>query len=964
MVKAGVRKLLSVPPAMRDAFSSCEQRFAQTCFVTSDPEGTQVGSGGGTAHVLAEAFRASGEPQFESWLAAAPSAVVHGGGQSRRLPAYAPAGKLFLPVPVYRWALGQCLDQTLLDMQGEFLDRVAQSASASARVTVASGDVLLRADESLPEFPDADVVMLGMWTQPEEAQHFGVMFCDRSDPERLVTFLQKPTPNRIRELGRRHLFLVDVGVWLLSARAVRVLMAKSGWDAQAQAFEGGAPGFYDLYGQWGPQLGAEPQDLDEAVNELTCAVVPLPDGGFYHFGCTRDVIDSAHQLQHLVADQRMFGTGGFHHPRQFILNSEFACPRGDGCNHTLWVENSTIPESWSLASEHCLTGVPPNSWSFAPETGVCLDFVPIGECGFGVRPYGMDDGFRGEIGDSGTLWLGRPFRDWLKKRNLSLSEANLEAGTDLQDSAIFVVLELAEIDGAFLAWLTDAEPQPSEAFSARWVGALRLSATQLASQSNLPRLYASRGQRLRKGLLQMASKGSGIFHRLDLRRAAELLAGEPIAATTAEPGEGAGPLAEIHDAMFRSVVARGAGDEAEGERLAQYAFERLAATIVDPVRADPVLPKCDVLEDQIVWGRAPVRIDLAGGWSDTPPYCLEHGGATMNLALDLNGQPPIQVFARRIAEPHLVIKSIDLGVKDILREYADVGAYAQLGAGFAVARAAFALCGFHPDFSACACGSLGEQLELFGGGIEVSMLAAVPKGSGLGTSSILSATLLGTLSDFCGLGWDRHELIRRTLVLEQLLTSGGGWQDQVGGVFHGAKLVETVPGPEQAPVVRWLPRSFFTSPAMADRMLLYYTGITRVARHILAEIVQGMFLNSGSHLQLLGQIRQNAHYAYDAVLREDANALVEAVRRSWQLNQQLDAGTNVPGVQAILDICAEDLAATKLLGAGGGGYLFMIARDSASAQRIRDRLEAAPPNPKARVVDISLSREGLQVTRS
>lgn len=962
MVQAGMRTLLSVPPAMRDVFQACEGRFASTCFAASDPAGTQVGSGGGTAHLLAEAFRASGEPRFDDWLAAAPSAVVHGGGQSRRLPAYAPAGKLFLPVPVSRWALGQRLDQTLLDMQGEFLEQVSGSASACSRVIVASGDVLLRSSESLPEFPEADVVLLGMWTQPEEAQHFGVMFCDRSEPERLVTFLQKPTPNKIRELGRQQLFLVDVGVWLLSARAVRVLMRKSGWQEDAQTFSGGQAGFYDLYGQWGPQLGEKPQERDPEVSELSCAVVPIPDGGFYHFGRTRDVIDSAHQLQNLVSDQRRFGAGSFHHPRQFILNSAFYCPRGNGENHTLWIENSMIPASWTLSSEHCLTGVPDNDWDVALEPGVCLDFVPVGETAYGLRAYGMDDAFRGSIGDAATLWCGQSVGAWLEARGLTFEACGLDEATDLQEAALFPLLDVAEMDGGFLAWMTDVAPSASKDYVSQWRGARRLSAVELSAMANLPRLYDSRRARLRQGLIQMAAKGSGVFHRLDLKVAAELLGNKQLEGAVASIHDD--PLAGIHDTMFRSLVADNRGDTELAEQLSGESFRRLSNLIVEPIQSDPVLPRCDVLEDQIVWGRSPVRIDLAGGWSDTPPYCLEHGGATMNLALDLNGQPPIQVFARSISEPCLVIKSIDLGVEDVLRTYDDVGAYAQLGAGFAVARAAFALCGFHPGFSACAAGSLREQLEAFGGGIEVSMLAAVPKGSGLGTSSILAATLLGTLSDFCGLGWDLHELVHRTLGLEQLLTSGGGWQDQVGGIFHGAKLVETSSGPEQTPVVRWLPRTFFSSPAVSGRMLLYYTGITRVARGILAEIVQGMFLNSGTHLRLLDQIRQNAHYAYDAVLREDAGALEDAVRRSWKLNQQLDAGTNVPGVQAILDRCGKDIAAAKLLGAGGGGYLFMIARDTAAAQRIRERLEKDPPNPKARFVGMSLSETGLQVTRS
>jgi galactokinase/mevalonate kinase-like predicted kinase len=244
------------------------------------------------------------------------------------------------------------------------------------------------------------------------------------------------------------------------------------------------------------------------------------------------------------------------------------------------------------------------------------------------------------------------------------------------------------------------------------------------------------------------------------------------------------------------------------------------------------------------------------------------------------------------------------------------------------------------------------------------MLAAIPKGSGLGTSSILAATLLGTLSDFTGLHWDRFDICQRTMALEQMLTSGGGWQDQFGGVFHGAKLIETTPGMEQNPTIRWLPENFFCNSETGERMLLYYTGITRVAHNILGEIVRGIFLNSSPQLETIGAISETALYAYDAVQRNDSDAFAAAIEQSWQLNQQLDSGTNVPDVQKIIDRCGSHLRSAKLLGAGGGGYLLMMADSAADAQVIRSILSRNPPNSKARFVDISLSETGLQVTRS
>ena len=117
-----------------------------------------------------------------------------------------------------------------------------------------------------------------------------------------------------------------------------------------------------------------------------------------------------------------------------------------------------------------------------------------------------------------------------------------------------------------------------------------------------------------------------------------------------------------------------------------------------------------------------------------------------------------------------------------------------MGDPFSIPKAALALCGFLPEFCSETYPTLRHQLEAFGCGLELTLLAAIPAGSGLGTSSILAATVLGALSNCCGLGWDKNEICNRTLILEQLLTTGGGWQDQYGGVLRGVKLLQTEAG--------------------------------------------------------------------------------------------------------------------------------------------------------------------------
>ena len=964
-----IQHLLSLPPQMARDFATLENRARPDWFATSDPADSKLGSGGGTAHLLAAAWQATGGgAPFSEWLNASRKLMIHGGGQSRRLPAYAAVGKLLMPLPAFRWSVGQRLDQTLLDLQLPGYDRVLAHAAPGTVAMVASGDVFLQFAKELPAFPAVDVLGLGMWVTPEVAHNFGVFFCRRARPNELAFFLQKPSPARIRELSTEYLYLIDTGMWLLSERAVRVLMRHCGWDEERQVFGRGVPDTYELYAEFGLALGRAPVGKDSEVSALTSAVVPLPEAEFYHFGTSRQMIESISALQNLELDETKLGLmGAKRHPDQYLQNSCFSYPLRLQENHTLWVENSTVPASWRLACDHVLTSVPANEWDLRLEPGVCLDFVPVGESDFCVRAYGIDDPFRGAIGDSGTYWFGRPAPDWFAVRGIDCGAANLNLVTDIQQARLFPVLRSDQLEPRFFEWMISVRPERNDSFVRLWSSVPRCSAQELGDRINLPRWYRQRAENRNACLAPMLKNYRwSVFFKLDLESTARLFAGTGQALPPPVPETDAGlePMQSVHDQMFRAAVLRHRQQPSFAEHEGE-AFAHLRRMIVRDAQLSPVAPRRCVLDDQIVWGRSPVRLDLAGGWTDTPPYCLEHGGRVVNVAVDLNGQPPIQVFAKLGERPELVLRSIDLGVEQRVRTYAELDTFAQPGSEFALAKAGFALAGFLPRFHAeGGFPSLEKQLEAFGGGIEISLLSAVPKGSGLGTSSILAATVLATLGDLCGLNWDRNVLFTRTLALEQMLTTGGGWQDQAGGIFRGMKLIETTSGLAQKPTLRWLPEHLFESDYANKTILLYYTGLTRLAKNILHEIVRGIFLNSPEHLQTVEAIGANAEAAFNALQRVDYAGMVAAVRRSWELNQRLDADTNPRAVQQILDRIADYLDATKLLGAGGGGYLLMFAKDAEAAARIRQTLTEYPPNDRARFVSLQLSDTGLQLTRS
>ncbi|AIE83750.1 bifunctional fucokinase/fucose-1-phosphate guanylyltransferase [Fimbriimonas ginsengisoli] len=945
------QRLVTLPSTMAPVFNRLESRAEPDWFAAHDPY--PLGSGGGTANALLAAWRASGNQRFYDWLRAERRIVIHAGGQSRRLPAYAVVGKALMPIPALRGSIGQKPDQALIDLQVGLCDQLFERSPDCLRVMVVSGDALLRPTTLPADIPDADVVCLGMRTDAETAQSFGAFFISHDQPDSLAMFLQKPAPDRTRALAVTHDCFLDTGIWLLSEDAVRALLERSGLENPDQ---GGTLKEYELYSDFGPALGRHPVADDPLVNALTSAVVPI-QGEFLHFGTSRQLIESVTELHDQAhhASPLGFLSASRRHPNQHVQNAEFDGPPPFQAGHAYWVENSHVPPTWTLEGENVVTGIPRNRWGLTLPRGVCLDMVPVSEKGICARIYGFDDPFKGPIEDDSTRFLGRPLSQWLRERNLTLDQS---PGTDIQATLLFPVLEGSDSDESLVAWMIDANAHPE--MRERWIEARRLSASDLLSAANVDRIYSQRAEFASRSLKAMQrNHATSIFYSLDLERSAEILHRDQPDFEPLPLGEDASLVKQMHDGMFRSALLRLRG-AAEWEQAEGEAFGTLRRAVLDNVPAMSS-PTCGVASDQIVWGRSPLRFDLAGGWTDTPPYCLLNGGRVLNVAVELNGQPPVQVFVRRSERKDVLLRSIDLGTERRFSSFEELAGDLTERSEFSLAQAALSLAGFSPEPEG---GTLERALERFGGGIEMSLLAAVPKGSGLGTSSILASTILASLSEFCNLGWSQSDVMARTLALEQILSTGGGWQDQVGGCLPGIKDLETGPGLVQNPTCRWLPDRLL-GPENANHVaLLYYTGITRVAKSVLREIVRGMFLNSGPRLDTLRKIRENVQPTADAIQRNHMDALGAAVRRSWQLNQELDSGTNPPPVQAILAKVEDYLLGAKLLGAGGGGFLFMIAKDQDAALRVRSILETAPPSDRARFFDFKVSQTGLEVTKS
>lgn len=957
-----MKKLLSLPPNVVESFHDITGLDHQEYFCTSDPADKKLGSGGGTAWLLAAAH-ASTQPaaDFATWLGREKRILLHAGGQSRRLPAYAPSGKILTPIPIFRWARGQQIGQTLLDLQLPLYNSILQKAPASLRTLIASGDVFLRATEPLQDIPEADVVCYGLWADPMQATHHGVFMMNRNSPTELDFMLQKPSTQQQAELMPTHLMLMDIGVWLLSDKAVMRLMQKCHMPTGSVA-PGSTPQIpdaYDLYSEFGCALGSNPSLPDALLADLKVVILPLPGGEFYHYGTGSDMITSSVAIQNLVKDQRYIIQKDVKPQTSVFTQNCVITNRPTADSECVWIENSALGSGWHFTSHNIITGIPANDWQVSLADGICLDMVPIGDKDYAVRPYGFNDAFRGDVTSPSTLFMGCPMGEWLDKRGIRPDE--LGRTDDLQAARIFPATSDAAQLGLLINWfLAD---NPTAEGTTLWRRLPRYAADELSIHANLHRLFAQRSQ-LQSTTFPIIARNweRSVFYQSNLKDMAQRFSALKLQLPANLPAN-APLMTRIHDAMFRSEVLRTVNAE-ESKRFEAKAFGLLRDGLTEKVLHYRSAPHMTTYADQIVWARSSVRIDLAGGWTDTPPYSLIAGGNVVNLAIELNGQPPIQVYIKPCKEPLIICRSIDLGAIERIETYEELRLYNKIGSPFSIPKAALTLAGFMPGFGVEKFETLRQQLEAFGCGIEITLLSAIPAGSGLGTSSVLAATVLGALNEFCGLGWDRNEICNRTLVLEQLLTTGGGWQDQYGGVLQGVKLLQTSAGFDQNALARWLPDTIFTNPDYLPCHLLYYTGVTRTAKDILAEIVRGMFLNNTRHLAILDGMKQHALSMYEALQMNDLARYGRLVRQTWQQNKALDAGTNPPIIESMCRRIDDLCYGYKLPGAGGGGYMYMVAKDAEAAARIRKLLRENPLTPNSRFVDMSVSTTGLQVSRS
>lgn len=207
----------------------------------------------------------------------------------------------------------------------------------------------------------------------------------------------------------------------------------------------------------------------------------------------------------------------------------------------------------------------------------------------------------------------------------------------------------------------------------------------------------------------------------------------------------------------------------------------------------------------------PVRVDFVGGWSDTPPWSLERSGCVLNMAITLKGLLPIGTTIETTKKTGLLFHD-DTGNELYVEDFSSVAPPFDSSDPFRLVKSALLVTGV-----------LNEKI-LESTGLKIKTWANVPRGSGLGTSSILSAAVVKGLLQITG-GDDSNENVAiLVLVLEQLMGTGGGWQDQIGGLYPGIKFTASFPGTPLRLQVIPLLASPQLIKVLQQRLLVVFTG--------------------------------------------------------------------------------------------------------------------------------------------
>ncbi|MDP6996038.1 MAG: L-fucokinase [Candidatus Poribacteria bacterium] len=545
-------------------------------------------------------------------------------------------------------------------------------------------------------------------------------------------------------------------------------------------------------------------------------------------------------------------------------------------------------------------------------------------------------------GDEATIF-GQPIGQWLAKHQLSPDLIWVDsAGNSLSSqnrslwtARLFPVLTgVAEVSDAQTAddeppnWLTNPD--------SAWEATPRMSMAEAIAESDREKAFLLDQQTQAKILAQEILTQIELEQDRDFRPFLnQILTPEGYQTITRILTTGLERIeSPLQRARLYKVVADLAGKMGDRDIQTQsweQAFQAVSQSVEQSIVTQSATSGYTHSTNRSVTIQLPVRIDLAGGWTDTPPYSLERGGAVVNMGLLLNGTYPIQVQARWLSERVIRFRSIDQQQQIEIGDFAQLYHPPQLGDPIALPHATL-LAGKILDYL--------QSPET--GGLEIITSCNVPMGSGLGTSSILAAGLVIATWKLLDVQWTEEQLFNQVLYVEQILGSGGGWQDQVGGVVGGIKLTTTAAGIPQRFSVQPIELNSQSQKSLHEQLVLAYTGEQRVAKNILELVVADWLSRRSNLVQTLTHLRSDAYTMSKALEAGDLAQFGQLLTQYFEGKKVLNDGTTNATIDQLIDSVRHLCLGWGIAGAGGGGFLVFLAQDVNARRLIEQHLQSTP----------------------
>ncbi len=931
--------------------------------VLPDPDGKRVGSGGATLQVLrklAEQEDIAGDFHNKRIL------VIHSGGDSKRVPQYSVCGKLFSPVPR---ELPDGRASTLFD---EFLIGMAGVPSRFREgMLVLSGDVLLLFNPLQIDAQFHGAAAISMKSPVDVGKDHGVFLNNGKDY--VKKFLHKQSIETLEKLGAVNTHGnvdLDTGAVLFDVNLMNALLSlvqtDGKIDAEKYARFVNEKSRISLYGDFLYPL-AEDSTLEqyykeqpegtfceeltecrtriwEVLHSFEMKLICLSPAEFIHFGTTRELLalltDEIADYEYLDWKPMVFTNYKSEKKVQAAVHNaliEGTVQLADKCYvENSWLRGNTVLEKDCVISQLELKDVTVPSMVMH---GVELK-RENGEKRYIVRAYGIKDNPKKTLEERGSFLAG-DLRSFINLNNLKTKDIWESEDHSLWKAKLYPVVESQEkaVSWAFLLHRMSSE-KADEVKVAEWKSLKRYSleeSFQIADASVLVpweeklenRILIERFlNRLRAGEHYVDSLKTFGITELDEKQFDMLM---EMAEKELPFEEKIRVLYSISRSMkFMKKNFHGISyDQIEQKCFATIQQEIFRASNVNQVK------KYKIAENQVKVS-LPVRVNWGGGWTDTPPYCNEKGGVVLNAAILLNGQEPIEVELRKLPEKHIEFASLDLDAHGVVTTAAEIQDCHNPYDSFALHKAALIACGIIPMEGEA---DLEKILDEMGGGFYMSTrVKGVPKGSGLGTSSILSGACVRALGKFLGTSWSDSDVYELVLNLEQIMSTGGGWQDQVGGLTGGIKYITSRSGMKQKLKVEYLDLDEATKTELQERFALIYTGQRRLARNLLRDVVGNYIGGKKESKEALEEMKHLAVMMRYELEQGDVNAFARLLNEHWEVSKKLDAGSTNTCIDQIFASC-EDLIDGKFIsGAGGGGFLQVILKKGVSKEMLRARL--------------------------